>query len=106
MSDEDWEAGYAKSLGMVLNGGEIPWPGRRGEQVTDDSFLVVFNAHYEDLDWTAPGEPWGAAWELVLDTALPELGTDEYDHDGPGELKAGDTFEATARSVQMLRRTR
>jgi glycogen operon protein len=100
MSDEDWDAGFARSLGMALNGEAIPWPGPRGEPVVDDSFVVALNAHHEDLTWTAPGPPWGEVWEVVLDTARPDLPAD-----GNGEtIKAGDTFAVTARSVQVLRR--
>ncbi len=101
MSDEDWDAGFARSLGIVLNGEAIPWPGPRGELVVDDSFVVALNAHHEDLAWTAPGPPWGEAWEVVLDTARPDL-----PDDGEGEtIKSGDSFAVTARSVQVLRRT-
>ena len=105
MTDEDWDAGFGRSLGMVLNGEAIPWPGPRGEPVVDDSFVLVLNAHHEDLTWTAPGQPWGEAWQAVLDTARPELDPDT-DPDDTLEVKAGDTFEVTARSVQLLRRTR
>ncbi len=112
MSDEDWEAGYAKSLSMVLNGDAIPWPGPRGEAVVDDSFLVVFNAYHEDIEWTAPGEPWAEAWELVFDTGRPDAGThgladpEQGLRNEPHEVKAGESFEVVARSTQVLRRTR
>ncbi len=118
MTDEDWDAGFAKSLGMVLNGDAIPWPGPRGERIEDDSFAVVFNAHHEDLEWAAPGEPWGEAWEVVLDTARPEVGPAHGERAGDrvgdgagggahaGEIKSGEAFEVAARSVQVLRRTR
>jgi isoamylase len=101
MSDDDWGAGFAKGLGMVLNGDAIPWPGTRGEPVVDDTFLVVFNAHHEPLEWTAPGEPWGGAWELEIDTDRP--GRPAADDARP--VKAGETFEVAARSVRVLRRT-
>ena len=45
MSDEDWQAGFAKSLGVFLNGDAIPTRDERGERVVDDSFYVMFNAH-------------------------------------------------------------
>ena len=47
MSDGDWQAGFAKSLGMFLNGDAIPTPNERGERVIDDSFYVMFNAHHD-----------------------------------------------------------
>ena len=100
MNDEDWDAGFARSLGMVLNGAAIPWPGPRGEPVVDDTFAVLLNAHHEDLPWVVPGAPWGESWEVVLDTATSTVA----DLAGEGELKAGDTVDVVARSVRVLRR--
>jgi hypothetical protein len=48
MTSEDWNAGFAKSLGVFLNGDALPDPDRRGHRISDDSFLLLFNAHYED----------------------------------------------------------
>jgi glycogen operon protein len=40
MSQEDWDNGWARSLGIFLNGAAIPTPDRRGNRVRDDSFLL------------------------------------------------------------------
>jgi glycogen operon protein len=69
MSDEDWETGYAKSLGIFLNGESLPNPNPRGEPVTDDSFCLLLNAHYEPLEFRLPGLAWGRRWIEELDTA-------------------------------------
>ena len=61
MSEEDWQAGFAKSLGVFLNGDAIPTPNERGEPVRDDSFYVMFNAHHEPLDVQAARKRSGAA---------------------------------------------
>src|SRR5262249_51790207 len=42
MSEEDWQVGYAKSLGVFLHGAAIQRPGEHGERVRDDSFYVIF----------------------------------------------------------------
>ena len=39
----------------------ITEPGPRGEQITDDSFLLLFNAGHEDVTFTLPGRPYGEA---------------------------------------------
>ncbi len=54
MSDDDWRAGFAKSLGVFLNGRAIPSPNERGEPIVDDSFYLMFNAHHEPLEFTLP----------------------------------------------------
>jgi isoamylase len=71
MGDEDWDAGSTASVGVFLNGEAITDRDRRGQRVTDDSFLLLFNAHHEAIDWTLPKQ-WGQYWELVIETAGPD----------------------------------
>jgi isoamylase len=70
MGDDDWDAGATQSVGMFLNGDAITDRDRRGQRVTDDSFLLLFNAHADPVDWTLPKQ-WGQWWELVTETADP-----------------------------------
>ena len=102
MSDEDWDNGYAKSLAVFLNGHGIPEVDARGERITDDSFLVLFNAHHEPMTFTVPDTSYGEAWTVLLDTAAPLL--DEA-ADEPRTAKACATIDAEARSVVVLIRT-
>ncbi|AWS45382.1 glycogen debranching protein GlgX [Streptosporangium sp. 'caverna'] len=69
MSASDWHTGYAKSLVVFLNGNAITEPGPRGEQIVDDSFLLLINAHHEGMTFTLPGAKYGKKWQMVLDTA-------------------------------------
>ncbi|HVM65866.1 MAG TPA: glycogen debranching protein GlgX [Acidimicrobiales bacterium] len=96
MSEEDWEVGFAKSVAVFMNGAAISTPGRRGEPIVDDSFLVIFNAHYEDLAFTLPAEPVAKRWITTLSTADTLEGGDRYD--------GGDELTVGARSVHVLRR--
>jgi isoamylase len=95
MSDEDWDDGFARSVGVFLNGEAITDRDSHGQRVTDESFLLLFNAHYEPIDWTLPKQ-WGNWWDAVLDTA--------------GQDRAGEIFESPAvlpvagRSLLVLRR--
>jgi glycogen operon protein len=68
MSEDDWRQGFAKSLGVFLNGQGIPTPDSRGERIVDDSFYVLFNAHSEAIDFKLPNGGWGERWTLILDT--------------------------------------
>ncbi|HVF54182.1 MAG TPA: glycogen debranching protein GlgX [Actinomycetota bacterium] len=72
MTPEQWDAGFARSLGVWLNGDAIRTPGPQGEQVVDDSFLLFFNAHHESIPFTIPAR-WGARWEEVIDTNDPAM---------------------------------
>jgi len=98
MDDDDWEVGFAKSLGVFLNGEAIPTPDARGEPVMDDSFLLFFNAYEEPLDFTIPPADFGEAWVRDLDTNVGFV--DEGDH-----AKPGDKVTVEGRGIVVLRRT-
>jgi glycogen operon protein len=68
MTDEDWDAWHARSLGVFLNGKAIQSPDERGRGITDTSFLMLFNAHHEPVDWVIP-KGYGRTWNLILDTS-------------------------------------
>jgi glycogen operon protein len=68
MDDADWDSGFARSVGLFLNGETIAERDPRGQRVVDDSFLVILNAHDERLDWTLPVQ-WGESWQVVVDTS-------------------------------------
>jgi isoamylase len=97
MTEEDWRNGYAKSLAMFLNGDAIAEPDGRGEPVSGSSFLMLFNAHHERLDFTVPSAAYGEIWESELDTAMP------FYSDRP-RLKPGDSTALEARSLLVVRR--
>jgi isoamylase len=98
MTDEDWNTGYAKSLGVFLNGDAITEPDPRGRRVRDDSFLLLINAHSEDISFTLPGSEFGERWEFALDTAHPpSVGERE-------PVKARDRVEVPSRSLLVLLR--
>ena len=68
MTDEDWDDWDARSLGVFLNGKAIPGHDDRGRPLVDDSFLLLFNAHSEAVDWVVPAE-YGRNLSLILDTS-------------------------------------
>ncbi|MFJ9774773.1 glycogen debranching protein GlgX [Kitasatospora sp. NPDC101157] len=99
MTKRNWGASYAKSLTVFLNGYAISEPDRRGGRIVDDSFLLMFNAHFEPLEFTVPAD-YGKEWQVVVDTAQPRL-------PAPGtgaRVKAGDALWLTDRSLMVLQR--
>ena len=99
MIDDDWEAGFAKSLTVFLNGRAISEPDRRGERIADDSFLLLFNASEHDLAFTIPARRYGQRWAKLLDTAMPAA-----DFEKDSAVKPGDTMTVINRSIQVLHR--
>lgn len=53
---------------MVPNGRLLPDPDPRGHPVVDDTFLLLFNAHYEPVTSTTP-TGWADEWTPEFDTA-------------------------------------
>ena len=70
-TDDDWNNPVALSLGYVLSGaaGEFFTPG--GQRDIDESFLVMMNAYYQDLDFHIPSLAAPMSWEPLLDTSQP-----------------------------------
>ena len=73
MADADWDADIARCMMVFLNGQAIPDVDARGERVTDQSFLMCFNAAPEDVDMVLPSSDYGQKWTVVLDTATGEV---------------------------------
>ncbi len=69
MTDRDWNASYARSLAVFLNGSAITEPGPRGESVQDQDFLLLVNAHSGPVTFTLPGRAFAASWDVVVDTS-------------------------------------
>ena len=84
MTKSDWDDGEPV-LGLFLNGDAIPNPGPHGEQIRDDSFLVLFNAHSEERTITLPRPHFGAQWALEVSTADPRAGARQPSHYGARE---------------------
>ncbi|MDO5098860.1 MAG: glycogen debranching protein GlgX [Corynebacterium sp.] len=68
MTQGDWEFAFGKSLMVYLNGRNIAEPDDRGQAIKDDSFLLMFNAHWDDIEFTLPGKQFGRSWKLIVDT--------------------------------------
>jgi glycogen operon protein len=105
MSDEDWESGFGRSIVVFLNGEGIPDLDRRGGRVTDDSFLMCFNAHDDEIETTLPNGSYGSKWTVVLDTATGEVTEANGGPSDGREIDAGTVLPVPARSLIVLQRT-
>jgi glycogen operon protein len=99
MSDADWQIGFARTVGMFLNGKAITTPDDRGEPVVDDSFYLLFNAHTASIEFTLPTAQWGDRWAKVIDSndPVPDLRN-------LGEFHAEEHVTIDAHSVVVLKR--
>ncbi len=72
----------------------------RGEPVTDDTLLILLNAHHEPVPFTLPAQTPGDRWEVLVDTNAPEL------EPGARAVAGGAPLELAPRSLMLLRRGR
>jgi glycogen operon protein len=93
LTNDEWNAPWTKTLGMYLSGELHQVP---GEPIppTDDSFLFLLHASDDEIDFTLPGEPFGAAYEVVFDTGALRP---------PGPIPAGAALRLQPRSSALLR---
>jgi glycogen operon protein len=68
MTDEAWNTGYAKVVGLMLCGDAINLFSFKGEPITDGTFILFFNAHHEDVEVTMPSSG-KVRWRVLIDTA-------------------------------------
>jgi len=101
MTDDDWQVGYAKSIGVFLNGDAITARGTQGQRIVDDSFYVIFNAYGEPLEFVLPDGPYAERWSVVLDTSALDVEV-AFPAEG-AEHKALDRLPVPGHAVIVLR---
>jgi glycogen operon protein len=95
MTDQDWAVGFAKSLMVFLNGSAIAGRGPRGEHIEDDSFLLMFNANAEALEFRVGAVAGDRPWFVKIDTAVPRRKRRK-------PLAIGDRVPVRGRSILVL----
>jgi glycogen operon protein len=95
MTQKDWQRPDAHTLGVFLNGQEIPTKTPAGEDIVDDSFLLLFNAYGEPITFTLPTRRFGGRWvvEIATGEGAPE-----------GTVTARSQVTVDGRSLVLLRR--
>jgi isoamylase len=97
MTRRDWGDGGLRTIGLFLNGGEIPARTPVGEQIVDDSFVVLINSAAEPETFLLPPRRFGTRWTLELSTA-------DFEAEG-STWTARAAVEVEGRSIVLLRRT-
>ncbi len=98
MTQRNWRDGNALTLGVFLNGSEIPTHSAQGAPVIDDTFLILFNAWDGAIVFTLPAVSFGRRWTHELSTAEPEREAGSVVHPARGVVPV------EGRSLVVLRR--
>ena len=97
MSPENWQEPEARCLGLLLDGrAQTSGIKKRGSEST---LLLIFNAHYDVVDFKLPEVVGGRDWLRLIDTNVPEA------NDDPDErvlLPFGDEYQVTGRSLLLF----
>jgi len=94
MTDDDWNRGYVKCLGVRLAGDTIGDVDERGEPIVDDTALILLNAHHEPIPFTLPDTKEGQVWERAIDTC--------YDEPEPVVFGGNSVYDLRERSMVVL----
>jgi isoamylase len=84
MSEDDWRDPGIRCLGMFLSGQGLEDADERGRKLTDENFLLLLNAHHEDIGFLLPAACRCARWNAWMDTSRD------------GGMRAADTYAAGA----------
>jgi glycogen operon protein len=95
MTEEEWNAGWVRCIGVQLNGRTLDDVNGVGEPIRDVTYLIMLNPHHEPIRFYMPRKE-GAAWQVVLDSADPE-------GKGKPPIGPGDAYDLVARSSAVLR---
>jgi isoamylase len=71
MDDQSWKAGFARCLGVRLDGEIIGEVDEHGKLIVGDTLILLLNAHYEPMPFNLPTTKGDLKWQVLVDTAAP-----------------------------------
>jgi glycogen operon protein len=96
MTQQEWESEHARALAVYLSGAGLNEVDARGRALTDEDFVLLFNASAEPVEFRIPARLGAGRWLVVLDTAN---GDGLYED---GTVDAGAAYTLAARAVAVL----
>ncbi|HEY7032105.1 MAG TPA: glycogen debranching protein GlgX [Thermomicrobiales bacterium] len=97
MTDAEWGEDWVRAVGLCLGGEALPEVDANGDQVTDDTFLVLLNGHHQPVPFTIPPIMSCERWEVLLDTASDSV------PGRPRRVRVGRRYKVKERSLVLLR---
>jgi glycogen operon protein len=98
MTIRDWDRADGHTVGLFLNGQRFDDRDRYGRRIEDDSFLLLFNAHHEEVSFVLPARRFGLRWAVELTTVDASVASGAWTVPSRGEVAV------EARSITILRR--
>ena len=92
MSNEEWDQGFARCLGVFLAGRGLAESDERGQPIDDDDLVLLLNAHHEEITFVLPGA--AQRYNVLVDTAAAEGASTHF--------APGDPYPLAGRSLALL----
>jgi glycogen operon protein len=96
MTEEEWGLGWVRCLGLQLSGKLLDHLDTLGQRLQDHTFLMMFNPHWEPIDFYMPAIHGEEAWQLVLDTRTADQQSE------PVVVQAGAPYQMVQRSLAVF----
>jgi glycogen operon protein len=98
MQGSDWNQPERAVIGLLLSGEALDWRDAKGDNVLDDTFLILLNGSHDDVTFTFPSAEWGQKWACRIDTSQDIMS------DG-ATLEAGARLSMPSHSLVVFKRT-
>ena len=98
MTESEWNTLFTRCFAMRLGGDAILEWDEQGNRVTDDTFLLLFNADAGPIPFVLPGEAGRIEWTVVITTDDPRV------VEGAWALAGGADYELPGRAITVLKR--
>jgi isoamylase len=96
MTDVEWNQAFARCLGVLFSGAAVDEVDERGQRIHDDNFLLLMNAHHEQIPFVLPALPSNSGWIAILDTSCQTTnGSSNF-------FTANASYPLQARSLALL----
>jgi len=97
MSAEAWRHDQARAIAVFLAGNGLTDVDGRGQPISDDSFVMLFNASVDPVSFTLPAAARRGAAELLLDTSRDDVAGQA------GPLDPDQAYSLGGRALALIR---
>jgi len=96
MTDQEWTQEHARTLGVFLSGSAVDEIDERGQLITDENFILLMNAHHEEVPFCLPTVASSMTWMTLIDTSVDSARSPATTYE------ALTTYPLQARSLALL----
>ncbi len=96
MTDQEWNQDFARSLGLLLSGDAVDEIDERGRNMKDENFLILLNAHHEEIRFVLPTRTSDSGWIVLVDTSC------QTSQNANQFYSSGDSYPLQQRSLALL----